>query len=429
MTRLSGIAEALNRNCRCKTVDHEALARALAGELHDPDFSQWVRTTRPHLFSDTAVFAAPRWAEAIQALVRAVEAVAALPAYQDRVLAAAPAIAHFNPGPRGVFFGYDVHLTSAGPRLIEINTNAGGALLNTVLARAQRACCRPWAVAGAVALDALEDEFVMMFREEWRRQRGEAPLLRVAIADAAPETQFLYPEFILFQRLFARHGIEAVIADAASMEWRDGALHHAGRRLDMVYNRLTDFYFAAPEHAALRAAYSAGAVVVTPHPRAHALYADKRNLVLLSDPAALRACGADEAALAVLRAALTPTVRVDAGNAAQLWAERRRWFFKPASGYGGKAVYRGEKLTRRVWRDILAGAYVAQEYAPPGERMLKLDDGADASLKFDLRAYVYASRVQLFAARLYQGQATNFRTPGGGFAPVYFPGPGAIGAG
>jgi hypothetical protein len=26
--------------------------------------------------------------------------------------------------------------------------------------------------------------------------------------------------------------------------------------------------------------------------------------------------------------------------------------------------------------------------------------------------------VQLIAARLWQGQTTNFRTPGGGFAPV-----------
>jgi hypothetical protein len=28
--------------------------------------------------------------------------------------------------------------------------------------------------------------------------------------------------------------------------------------------------------------------------------------------------------------------------------------------------------------------------------------------------------VLLAAARLYQGQTTNFRTPGGGFAPVFF---------
>lgn len=32
--------------------------------------------------------------------------------------------------------------------------------------------------------------------------------------------------------------------------------------------------------------------------------------------------------------------------------------------------------------------------------------------------YVYDGQLLLTAARLYQGQVTNFRTPGGGFAPV-----------
>jgi hypothetical protein len=36
----------------------------------------------------------------------------------------------------------------------------------------------------------------------------------------------------------------------------------------------------------------------------------------------------------------------------------------------------------------------------------------------DLRCYAYQGQALLFAARLYQGQTTNFRTPGGGFAPV-----------
>jgi hypothetical protein len=40
-------------------------------------------------------------------------------------------------------------------------------------------------------------------------------------------------------------------------------------------------------------------------------------------------------------------------------------------------------------------------------------------LKFDVRDYAYDGAVQWVAARLYQGQTTNFRTPGGGFAPVY----------
>jgi hypothetical protein len=44
--------------------------------------------------------------------------------------------------------------------------------------------------------------------------------------------------------------------------------------------------------------------------------------------------------------------------------------------------------------------------------------GEAVALKADLRNYVYAGQVQLVAARLWAGQTTNFRTPGGGFAPV-----------
>ena len=55
----------------------------------------------------------------------------------------------------------------------------------------------------------------------------------------------------------------------------------------------------------------------------------------------------------------------------------------------------------------------------PGQRVMASDTPA---LKFDVRDYAYDGAVQWVAARLYQGQTTNFRTPGGGFAPVY-PGP------
>ena len=39
-------------------------------------------------------------------------------------------------------------------------------------------------------------------------------------------------------------------------------------------------------------------------------------------------------------------------------------------------------------------------------------------LKVDIRLYTYYGAVLLTAARLYQGQTTNMRTPSGGFAPV-----------
>jgi len=197
------------------------------------------------------------------------------------------------------------------------------------------------------------------------------------------------------------------------LRYDDGALWHGDLQIDLVYNRLTDFGLESLECRTLREAYLAGAAVLTPHPRNHALYADKRNLVWLSNDEFLRTIGVDERTRILLREGIASTVLVDAQNADQFWAERKQLFFKPARGYGSKAAYRGDKLTRRVFEDILQHDYVAQTLVKPSER--HLDAG---ELKLDLRHYVYQGQTQLLCARLYQGQTTNFRTPGGGFAQV-----------
>jgi len=413
-------AESLNRGCACRTLDPARLLGQLESDPSLAGLHDAIAERRPHLFSATAVFISARQLERVAALVDAVESVVALPDYQAQALARAPLIARHRFGPRGAFMGFDFHLGAHGPQLIEINTNAGGALLNGVLARAQQVCCREmeWAFHTATDLDALEPAIFNMFAEEWKLQRGDAPLGRVAIVDDDPASQYLFPEFQHFERLFRRHGVAAVVADARDLEWRDETLWHAGKPVALVYNRLTDFYLQAPEHAALRAAYEAGAAVVTPHPYAHALYADKRNLITLSSEEALAALEVPAPTRAILLASVPRTVAVTAERAEALWAERRRLFFKPASGFGSKAAYRGDKLTRRVWEEILAGSYVAQTVAPPSERLVQVD-GTQSDLKLDLRAYVYHGAIQLLAARLYTGQTTNFRTPGGGFAPVF----------
>jgi hypothetical protein len=158
-------------------------------------------------------------------------------------------------------------------------------------------------------------------------------------------------------------------------------------------------------------------VVVTPHPRAHALYADKRNLVALSDATLLHSWGVDAETRAILAAGIPRTEQVSRERADEFWARRRELFFKPAAGYGSKATYRGDKLTKRVFEEILAADYIAQALVPPSLRTVA-PEGLPVELKLDLRNYVYAGQVQLVAARLWQGQTTNFRTPGGGFAPV-----------
>ena len=168
----------------------------------------------------------------------------------------------------------------------------------------------------------------------------------------------------------------------------------------------------------MRAAYLAGDVVLTPNPRVHAILANKRNLALLTDPDLLRAWGVPAETIEALGSGIPRTVVVIRENADALWSERARKFFKPASGYGSKAAYRGDKITRRVWSEILAGDYVAQEIVPPSTRAIAID-GRREALKVDFRNFTYDGRVQLLAARLYQGQTTNFRTIGGGFAPVF----------
>ena len=413
-------AASLNRACACRTLNPEKLRHQLETEPSLAGLYDDLVTSRPHLFSSTAVFMSPQQLEQIKSVIAAAERIAALSAYREMVLARAPSIAAVAHGPRSVFMGYDFHLGESGPQLIEINTNAGGALRNAALARAQQACCREMeALYQATGdLSQLEQTIWDMFAEEWRLQRGSAPLARIAVIDDAPAEQYLYPEFQLFVRLFRRHGVDAVVADAAALVWRDGKLWHGDKPVDMVYNRVTDFYLQDPSHDALRRAYEAGAVVVTPHPHAHALYADKRNLAILSEDALLAQLGADAATRAALNAGVPRTELVTPERADELWSRRRQLFFKPSHGFGSKAAYRGDKLTRRVWDDIVSGSYVAQALVPPSVRIISVEQG-HMDLKLDVRAYVYKDAIQLVAARLYEGQTTNFRTQGGGFAPVF----------
>lgn len=413
-------AELMNSNCFCGGLRLDALTEALRSAPGTPDVSALIAERCPHLFSDLPVFISQAQSQQMEALIAAVESVVAMPSYRALVLARAPDIARLNQRARSVFFGYDFHLEGERIGLIEINTNAGGALLNAALARAQNPCSTldQGAMDGADGGTAFEQEIVAMFLQEWALGGSARPLACIAIVDTAPESQYLYPEFLLFRQLFERNGIHAVIADPSELKWDGANLRHAGCIVDLVYNRLTDFALEQPGSTGIREAYMAGAAVVTPHPQAHALYADKSNLALLTDPVKLEELGVPEATRAILLQGIPRTEMVRAEDEERLWAARRQLFFKPAAGFGGRAAYRGDKVTKRVWQDILEGDYVAQAVMAPPARMAGSAE-APEKLKFDIRSYCYDGKVQWTAARVYQGQTTNFRTPGGGFAVVY----------
>lgn len=406
----------LNQECFCIDVDPARVWRAVEQATAGIVPGEVLARDRAHLFSNAPVFLSQADLIAMGEVVQAVEALGQLKPFQAEALAWAPEIARIDFGPRGAFMGYDFHLTPNGPKLIEVNTNAGGAFLNAILAQAWVACCPEVQALAPQPPAKFEDAVWNMFEAEWRLQRRAGRPRAVAIVDDAPEGQYLYPEFLLAQAFFERRGVEAAIADPKSLRFWRGRLMLGEQPIDLVYNRLVDFGFESPAVGSLREAYLADAVVVTPNPRNHALLADKRNLALLSDPAWLETLGVEQGLRDTL--ARLPRARlVTPDNAAALWAERKSLFFKPAAGHAGKAVYRGDKLTRTVWADILQGDYVAQAFAAPSERRVQVE-GDPQVRKMDVRLYTYAGSTILAAARLYQGQTTNFRTPGGGFAPV-----------
>ncbi|MEN1971148.1 hypothetical protein WCE34_02190 [Luteimonas sp. MJ204] len=384
---------------------HESIRGAFPEFTTDP-------AVHAHLFSPYALFVDRPALEAMGRVAAAVFDVAGNPGYGQRVLQWAPDIATHDPTSAGGVLGLDFHLTVDGPRLIEVNTNPGGLLLNAVLLDGVRSCA-PAAWTTWTTTAKARNAAVAAWLDDARQQFGRAPA-RLAIVDSAPREQFLYPEFELYADAFQEHGVDCVIRAPEELSLGPDGLADAHGRIDMVYNRLTDFALEEASHADLRQAYLAGDVAFTPHPRAHALFADKRNLAVLGDPTLIGGFGVDAGSAALLAQVIPPTVEVVPGNRDALWAARNGYFFKPAAGFGSRGSYRGDKLTRRTWESMVSATYIAQAFAAPSLRIVH----GGQSLKADVRCFASEAGVLLFAARLYQGQTTNMRTPGGGFAAV-----------
>ena len=98
----------------------------------------------------------------------------------------------------------------------------------------------------------------------------------------------------------------------------------------------------------------------------------------------------------------------------QLWSIRKQRVFKPVDSFGSKGVLLGTKISRTRFEQLPVESTLVQELVPPS---LTEVPGCDP-MKTDLRLYAYRDRPLGVTARLYRGQVTNLRTPGGGFATV-----------
>lgn len=257
----------------------------------------------------------------------------------------------------------------------------------------------------------LEEELVRSIKEEWSDFGSPRPLQRIAIIDENPKDQFFYPEFLLAQKLLKEKGYQCEILDARELCW-DGSSLFGGsfESIDLVYNRTTDFYLQNLE--ALREAYLNKAICLTPHPQEYHLSALKDRLIDLATDQSPDRTNDFRQLQSMIPRTWRLTDWINETGASK--AARKRVFFKPRNSFGGKAVYRGESISNKVFESLDPANYLVQEYVPAPE----IEFGAEGRFKYDLRFYFYKDRLQGYGARIYRGQVTNLREPGAGFASV-----------
>lgn len=338
-------------------------------------------------------------------LVRLLDRLARQPAYREAVARQVPEVARFDPGHAAVMMGYDFHLTPIGPRLIEVNTNAGGVLPAWLAGHPDT----PWS-------PRLKERLFATFAAEMRAQSRGAVTKprRIAILDENPTQQFLYPEMQAFAELFREQGGAVVVADPGDLSASAVGVFFNGERVDLVYNRHCDFYLDTPELSGLRAAYLAGSVCLTPNPFAYALLADKRRMVQWRDAGVQSAGGLTATERSLLMELVPECLLLADADRDQLWRERSGWVFKPVDRFGSRGVLVGEKITRGRFEQLEPATTLVQRLVPPSTTEV----AGFGPMKTDLRLYAYRDRILGITARLYRGQVTNLRTEGGGFAAV-----------
>ncbi len=343
-------------------------------------------------------------------LVRLLDRLSRHPEYRSQVYPQLPDVARFNPGHDAVMMCYDFHLAGNVPRLIEVNTNAGGGLL-AYLAHEPSLSIEPESLKVS-----LKERLLQSFAEEIRQFSGGSKTRpeRIAIIDEDPTQQYLYPEMRAFADLFNSWGVPARVVDPQQLEASADGVWLDGQPVDLVYNRHCDFYLESESMAGLRAAYLARKVCLSPNPHVYGLLADKRRMVLWSDPEKRAALSLSATEQVLLDETLPACALLSDLDLQQVWSARKQRVFKPVDSFGSRGVLLGRKISRSRFDLLPAATTLVQELVPPS-----LTEVPDTEpMKTDLRLYVYRDQALGVTARLYHGQVTNLRTPGGGFARV-----------
>ncbi len=323
--------------------------------------------------------------------------------YAEFLAPKAAALGLHDPGNKGIMMSYDFHLDETGTlKLIEINTNAAFLGLGYHMYLAQQ---KSLPVAD-FKIEKIRDCILQELSLFGKPLKNPS----VVITDENPPEQRLFVEFLVYQELFKSWGW--------STEIRDCRQALSEPRPDFIYNRYTDFYFENPLSNDLKKSFLTKSVCFSPHPYEYFLLADKERLTDWS-LGFLDTLPDFASQTKTIRKHLLSSRPITPENKDLIWSERKKLFFKPMQEHGSKGSFKGGNISRTAFENLILKRTVAQEYVVAPEVERPMPEGPQ-KFKYDLRFYAYQGELQLVLARLYQGQTTNLRTPGGGFACVTF---------
>lgn len=339
-----------------------------------------------------------------------------------------------DPGlPDVVLSRLDAFLGPAGPRFIEVNSDAPAgfgygdrmAELFTALP-VFRAFARTRAVSYRASIPALVAAVLRA------APAGAASAPTVAIADWA-EVKTRADQQIL-QEAFVARGARCLLADPRSMELRDGRLVTGGQAVDVVYRRavLSELVEREDEVRDFFRAYAAGAAVFVNSLRCR-LSEDKAFLALLTDEAFAPLLTEEERAFVARTVPWTRKLQdrrtTKDGREVDLLRfvhdHRAGLVLKPAHGYGGRDVLVGDETPAADWdaavREGTGQPWVVQErVAIPEEAFPACEGGVlhFEELKVNANPFYVADGEAGAVTRASRRSVINV-SAGGGSVPMF----------
>ncbi|HLK81752.1 MAG TPA: hypothetical protein VKT99_09695 [Xanthobacteraceae bacterium] len=359
----------------------------------------------------------------ISDFIRAFDRVTAREAWQVAALREAPPVAQLRRRELCFFSAWDFHLPPGDAwRLIEFNDNGSGfifaAIINALyyetagLAQDKRIAPPPHLPVFKHRIrDFVEQEARAFFGEN----PGDLPFLILDDAQSLQQGKFR-KELRLLRELLREGGWRAELGCPAETRWDGRRLLFKGQRAAFIINRSTDFFWQSDDFSALRTAYQAGCVYVSPNPFTYATRSDKRLLEWLSLPDWDNELQIGPAERQILHNHVPETHLLRSENLAGLAEKKQEFVFKPLHGYAGRGLLDSAAVGRtRLRRLVTKGeGYVAQRRVAKSE--LEIDG---EHVWTDLRVWAYRGEIFHLSGRASRRPDRLDLTLPGGWLPTY----------